>query len=111
MSVMSNGLSVQVTSWLPQRQNTRIGFRDVVIPELTLKIHEVPVFMQNDKRWVLFPAKPLISVNGQVAHDISGRTQYAPVLQILDAGIRRKFSAAVVAALLEFAPHAFDTEY
>jgi hypothetical protein len=75
-----------------------------------LAAHEVPVFEQGTKRWILFPAKPVISANGLVTRDDRGHAKYTPVLQILDGGIRREFSAAVIDALIAYAPNAFTTK-
>jgi hypothetical protein len=50
-------------------------------------------------------------INGVVSRDNRGHIKYAPVLQILDTNMRHEFSAAVIAALLVYAPNAFNTGY
>jgi hypothetical protein len=42
--------------------------------------------------------------------DDTGKVQYWPVLEFDSRAVRDAFSAAVIRALLEFAPAAFDDE-
>jgi hypothetical protein len=101
-------LSVEVEGFVPFRKNTLYGFASIVIPELHLKISDLPVHESCGKRWASLPAKPLLDRTGSVRKDEHGKPLYLPVVQFTDQATREAFSDRVVASLLEFAPNAFD---
>jgi hypothetical protein len=78
---MTGKLTVQVESFKPMRSNT-----------------------------LVMPGKAQITRDGAVRRDDRGKTLYTPTLEFTDKSTRDAFSARVIAALLEFAPTAFDAE-
>jgi hypothetical protein len=103
-------LTVQVESFTPRRSNTLVGFCTVVIPELHLRILDLTVHEKNTSRWVGLPSKPWVDRNGVVKRGENGKIIYVPVLEFTDRATREAFSDRVVAALMKFAPSAFDDE-
>jgi hypothetical protein len=105
-----NKLTVIVEAYTPRVANTLRGFCTIVVPELHLRIHDVSVFEKGDSRWVSLPAKPQIGRDGSVRKGENGKPLYTPVMEFTDKKVRDAFSHRVVAALLEFAPAAFELE-
>jgi hypothetical protein len=101
-------LSVQVEAFTPRRSNTLIGFCSVIVPELHLRISDLSVHEKNRSRWVVLPSKPWVDRDGTAKRGENGKTIYVPVIEFTDRPTREAFSDRVVAALLEFAPGAFD---
>jgi hypothetical protein len=103
-------LTVRVEAFTPRTSKTLRGFCTVAIPELHLRIIDVSIHEKGEARWVGLPAKPQIGRDGVVRRDGSGKTAYSPIMEFTDRQVRDAFSARVIAALLEFAPAAFDEE-
>jgi hypothetical protein len=103
-------LTVHVEKFTPLRSNTLRGFVSVAIPELHMRIYDLSAHEKNGKRWVGLPAKPQIDRSGTVRKGENGKPLYTPVLEFTDKETRDRFSARVIAALLEFAPSAFEEE-
>jgi hypothetical protein len=77
---------------------------------LHLKIHDLSVHQKGASRWVGLPGKAQITREGTVRRDDRGKIAYVPILEFTDTATRTAFSARVIAALLAFAPGAFDEE-
>lgn len=103
-------LSVTVEGFTPRRSNTLFGFVTIAIPELHLRICDLAAHEKNGKKWIGLPAKPQVGRDGVVRKDERGKTLFVPVMEFTDRATRDAFSARVVAALLEFAPAAFEEE-
>jgi hypothetical protein len=103
-------LSVTVEDFTPRHSNTLRGFATIVIPELHLKIHDIGVHEKGDARWCSLPGKPQIGRDGIVRKGENGKPLYTPIVEFTDKKVRDAFSTRVIAALLEFAPSAFDAE-
>jgi hypothetical protein len=103
-------LSVEIENFRSLRSNTLYGFVDVRVVELHLLIHDLSIHQKAGKRWANLPAKPLITREGTVRRDDHGKVAYVPILEFTDRPTRDAFSDRVIAALLEFAPAAFDDE-
>jgi hypothetical protein len=103
-------LTVQVEAFTPRHSNTLFGFATIVVPELHLRICDVAVHEKSGKRWASLPSKPQIDRSGTVRRGDNGKPLYVPVIEFVDKLTRDAFSARVIAALLEFAPAAFDEE-
>jgi hypothetical protein len=99
--------SIKVESFKPQRAHTLVGFTTITVPELHLRIIDLPVHATGESRWANMPARPIIGNNGFVRRDARGRVAYTPALQFTDAKTRRRFSEVVIDQLIKFAPHAF----
>jgi hypothetical protein len=103
-------LSIAVEGFTPRRSNTLYGFVTVTIPELRLRIHDIGIHQKNESRWIGMPGKPQIGRDGTVRKGANGKPLYVPVLEFVDRKTRDAFSQKVIAALLEFAPAAFEDE-
>jgi hypothetical protein len=103
-------LSVHIETFKPLRANTLYGFITITIPELHLRICDLTAHESHGKRWAGLPGKPQIDRGGCVRKGDNGKPLYTPVLEFTDRETRDAFSARVVAALLEFAPSAFEEE-
>ena len=51
-------LSIEVVGFKRFERGTLVGFADVVIRELRLKVHEVAVHQKNGSRWASMPSRP-----------------------------------------------------
>jgi hypothetical protein len=109
MGVSPGKLTVTCRGFRPLVRNTLRGFASITIAELKLTIHDVAVHEKGESRWAQLPAKPQIR-DGELIRDDAGKVQYWPILEFSTRAARDSFSAAVVRALLEFAPAAFDLE-
>jgi hypothetical protein len=107
---MTTKFSIIVEAFKPLRSNTLFGFVTITIPELHLRICDCAAHEKNGKRWIGLPAKPQITRDGTVRRDDRGKVAYTPMMEFIDKQTRDAFGARVVAALLEFAPSAFDEE-
>lgn len=103
-------LSITVDSFTPRVQNTLVGFCDVAIPELHLKICGLTVHQKGSSRWIGLPARAWIDRLGIAQRDQRGKVLYSPTLEFTDAATRDAFSRRVIEALLQFDPGAFDEE-
>jgi hypothetical protein len=103
-------LTVRVEAFTPRTSKTLRGFCTVTIPELHLRIIDISVHEKGEARWVGLPAKPQITREGAVRRDEHGKTLYTSILEFTDKQTRDAFGHRVIAALLEFAPAAFEEE-
>ena len=105
---MSGKLLVHVESFTPRRSNTLIGFVDILVPQMRLRVKEASIHQSHDRRWVGLPAKPQIDQDGRVRLDDRGKRLYTPVLQFTDKMTATAFGDRVIAALLQTYPDAFN---
>jgi hypothetical protein len=102
-------LAVTVTAFRPIRRGTLRGFATIFIAELHLIVHDVAVHQHvGGAHWVSLPARPVLDQDGQAKRNRDGRIEYATLLGFDSRAVSDAFSAAVITALLEFAPGAFD---
>lgn len=106
---MTGKFSVVCEEFRPMRRNTLMGFATVRIAELRLTIRDVAIHQKGDARWAQLPAKPMIDREGR-AITKDNKIQYSSILEFSDRMTRDAFSHAVVAAILDRAPRAFDEE-
>jgi hypothetical protein len=102
-------LTITCQGFHPLVRNTLRGFASISIAELKLTIHDVAVHEKGESRWAQLPAKAQVR-DGELVRDSAGKIQYWPVLEFSSRTVRDAFSERVIAALLEFAPGAFDLE-
>lgn len=102
-------LTVHCTDFRPLRRNTLCGFAIITIAELKLTIRDVAIHQKGELRWAQLPAKPQIK-DGALIKDSAGKVQYWPVLEFTSDPVRKAFSQAVIAAVLERVPGAFAEE-
>jgi hypothetical protein len=103
-------LTIVVEGFKPLRSNTLYDFVTITIPEMHMRIVDLTVHESHGKRWIGMPGKPQLDRDGIVRKNERGKVAYTPVLQFTDKATLDAFGARVVAALLEFAPAAFEEE-
>jgi hypothetical protein len=102
-------LSVTCRGFRPLHRNTLRGFVEIHIDELKLSVRDVAVHQKGESRWAQLPAKPQVK-DGELVKNEDGKVQYVHIMDFDSRAVRDAFSAAVINALLEFAPAAFDDE-
>jgi hypothetical protein len=105
---MSAKFTVKIESFTACQRHTLVGFVDVIIPELRMRLVDLIVHQHGDARWAAMPARPLIDGDGIAERDGRGKIVYSPIMGFLDAKTREAFSARVIEALLIFDPTVFD---
>jgi hypothetical protein len=101
--------TVTCLSFKPLRRNTLCGFADICIAELRLNIRDIAVHAKGGSRWAALPARPMIDKDGSVIRDrVTGKIAYANIFEFTDCETRDAFSHAVVTAVLNLVPEAFD---
>ena len=93
--------------WRPLVRNTLRGFAQIEIKELRLRVYDIAIHEKDGRRWAQLPAKPQIRDGTLVTGD-DGRVQYYPVMSFDTREVADAFSRAVIAAVLEHSPRAFD---
>jgi hypothetical protein len=101
-------MTITCTEFRPWQRNTLVGFAVVNINELKLTIKDISIHEKGESRWAALPAKPVLK-DGTIVKDDTGKAQYVNILEFADGATRTAFSAAVVAAVLEHTPTAFET--
>jgi hypothetical protein len=102
-------LTVICESFHPLIRNSLRGFAEITIAEMRLTIRDVAVHQKGDARWAQLPAKPQVK-DGVLIRDATGKIQYVHIMDFDGREVRDAFSRAVVQAVLERAPDAFDAE-
>ena len=97
--------TIEVTSFKRLDKGALVGFCDIKIRELRIKVHEVAVYAKNGSRWASMPAKPWFK-DGVAVRGDSGKIQYTPLFEFETKVVRDAFGAAVWRALLDFDPNA-----
>ena len=93
----------------PVVRNTLRGFCILDIPPGII-VYDVSVHEKNGKRWASLPSKPVLDSEGRHVVTHSGQKQYAALLGWRNRELADRFSARVVALVLEHDPGAFDPE-
>ena len=107
---MSGKLTVTSESFHPLIRNTLRGFAEISVAEMRLRIRDVAIHEKGESRWAALPAKPQIK-DGTLVKDVTGKVQYVHILDFDSREVRDAFSRAVVQAVLERAPEAFNGEH
>jgi hypothetical protein len=96
---------IVIEDFRPLARNALRGFARVRMPS-GMVIHDVCVFEQDSKRWVMPPSKPAITSEGSVFRK-DGKPVYTPVISFADKTSREKFCNAIVAAVEASHPEVF----
>jgi hypothetical protein len=102
-------LTVRCEDFRPFRRNTLHGFASVFLQEIGLRIRDLSIHQKNQSRWAAMPSKPMLK-NETLMKDADGKAQYASILEFPERTFRDAFSVAVIRAVLEHTPTAFDGE-
>jgi hypothetical protein len=100
-------LTVTCESFRPLVRNTLRGFAEITIAELRLKVRDIAIHEKGEARWAQLPSKAQIK-DGALVKDVTGKVQYIHVMDFDSREVRDAFSRAVVQAVLERQPEAFD---
>ena len=101
-------MAISCEKWTPRRSNTLLGFADVSLQQTHLKIYDCAVHEKGGRRWVSLPGRPMIDREGVALRGEDGKTKYARILEFETREGSDNFSAAVITAVLERFPAAFD---
>jgi hypothetical protein len=102
-------LTIKCTGFRPFRRNTLQGFCEVLIEELGLRLKDIAIHEKGNSRWAQLPTKPQMK-DGALVKNADGKLEYFSIAEFTSREIRDAFSAAVIRALLEHTPTAFDDE-
>jgi len=95
-------LTIEVTGFKRLERGTLVGFADITIRELRLKVHEVALHEKGTARWASMPSRPWLKDGIAVRDDTTGKIQYSSLFEFEDRPTRDAFSAAVWKALVDF---------
>jgi len=98
-------LTIEVTGFKRFERGTLVGFCDIVIRELRLKVYEVALHEKGSARWAAMPSRPWLK-DGVAIRGDDGKIQYKPIFEFETREVRDAFSASVWRALLDFDPDA-----
>jgi hypothetical protein len=102
-------LTIRVSNYWPLAKLSLVGKCDVHIRELRMTARGVLILSTNGKWWVSPPSPAKLDKEGHALRDESGKVSYANAFTFDSKEVRRDaFSAAVINALLEVYPDAFD---
>ena len=96
---------VPCINFQPFESGTLRGFGDFHIVGWHFRVFGCSCHVQNDRRWVGLPGKPLLDRAGQVQRDEdTGKIRYVPVIGFDDKDLLHRFNDAAVAALDAYQP-------
>ena len=96
----------RLISFKPLVKGSLRGFANVELPN-GLRITDCPVLISNGKAWATLPSKPVLDRDGKHV-EVSGKKQYAPILEWRDRDLSNRFSAAIVDLVRQHHPDALD---
>jgi hypothetical protein len=102
-------LTITCRGFYPLHRNTLRGFCEIRIEELRLVIRDIAIHEKGSARWAQLPSRLQIR-DGELVHDADGKIQYVHLMNFDSRAVSDAFSAAVIRAVLEFAPTAFEKE-
>jgi hypothetical protein len=96
----SDKLGVEVVGWKPLERGTLLGFAEIRIPQLRLRISDLTIHRhESGKRWCGMPGRPRLDRDGSLVRTESGKPEYTPVLRWEGRAVSDASSARVVEAL------------
>jgi hypothetical protein len=102
-------MTLTCQNFRPFRQNTLQGFAEILIKEIGLKFKDVAIHEKGNSRRAQLPAKPQMK-DGALVKNADGKLEYFSIAEFTSREIRDAFSGAVIRAVLEHTPDAFDDE-
>jgi hypothetical protein len=99
--------TIRCQEFRPLVRNTLRGFAEIHIAELKLTIRDIAMHRKGERCWAQLPAKPQVK-DGALVRDDFGKIQYVHLMHFDSRVVSDAFSAAVVKAVLEYAPDAFE---
>jgi hypothetical protein len=102
-------MTVVCTEFKPLRKGALHGFAVFELQPTGLRLRDCTVMEASGRRWIGLPGKPQITAEKTV-RVVDGKAQYVAIVEWTSRERADAFKAAALAALLEFAPAAFDGE-
>jgi hypothetical protein len=102
---------MRLVSFKPLVKGARRGFANIELPN-GLRITDCPVLVGgNGKAWATLPSKykPVLGADGRQII-VEGKRQYCPLIEWKDRDLSDRFSATVVALVLQHHPDALKNE-
>jgi hypothetical protein len=103
-------MKIRCENFKPLRKNTLVGFAEILIEDIGLRVKGLSIHEKGRSRWASLPAKPQTSKDGMVIKDAGGKAQYVHILEFDSRERSDGFSAAVITAVLAIAPNTFEHE-
>lgn len=101
-------LTITVSNYTPLVKRSLVGKCDVHIRELRMTARGVLILSTNGRQWASLPSPAMLDNDGHALRDGNGEVNYAATFTFDSKEVRDAFSAAVINALLEVCPDAFD---
>jgi hypothetical protein len=106
--------SFRLTDFRPLVKNTLRGFVSGRLDfgdGIALDLADLTIHQSGEKRWVGWPAKPLIDRDGQVMRHENGKVRYSsPLVRPADRGVAARLEAAILTAVRRAHPDALGDE-
>jgi hypothetical protein len=100
-------LTVTCLDWKAMRKGSLAGFAQIRVAELSLIVDDVAVHETGARRWAQLPARPWVHDGALVLE--RGKIQYSPTFRFERREVADAFSAAVIRAVLDRYPQAFES--
>lgn len=99
--------AVIVEEFTPLCRNTLRGFAKIVLPSGMI-LSDVAIHVSHGAAWASPASKPMVSRDGMVVKDASGKVRYVPIVSFASKELRDRFSGAVIEALRASYPEALE---
>src|SRR5262249_54831897 len=103
-------LTLTCKSFTPIGKNSLVGKADIYFEQLRMTARGVLILSSNGKQWASLPSPAMLNKDGIALRDERGKIKYADCFDFDSRAVREAFSTAVVRAVLEFAPAAWEKE-
>jgi len=100
-------MTITCVEFKPLRKGALRGFATFELQPTGLRLKECSALQSHGQRWIGMPSKPQIT-SEKTVRLVDGKAQYVNILEWTSRERADAFKAAALAALVEFAPDAFD---
>jgi len=87
-----------------------LGYAEIHLSRLRLRLHDVPIYAQGPRRWAGVPSRPVVDRENQPVRDEAGKPKYQPLLAWDTPDLQKAFSDAVVMAVEDYDASVFRSE-
>lgn len=98
---------MKILDWREMRRNSLLGFAKVEFAS-GLIIADVTILTGERGPWASPPSKPMVSRDGTVMKDESGKICYVPIIEFTSKDIRNKWSGSIIEAMRTAHPEVFQ---
>ena len=100
-------MTIRILEFRPLRKNSLLGFAKVELPS-GLIISDVTILNGDRGPWASPPSKPMVGADGVALRGDNGKIRYTPIIEFTSREIRNRWSAAVIEAMRQSHPEAFQ---